>query len=501
MAFWNRRTPDRELSAALVTLNEALGRMSELVADEKGWSLITGAGDEGMPFQMRQEKAAAAEIAVAANPLIKRGVNLRSAYIWGLGVTVTIRDEASTGQDIQAVLTEFQNDPGNAALWAIDEQIQRERELATVGEVWLALPTVKKTGRVRVRPLPAREMTAILTDPEDRYTDWFYLREYTLNKTLHRTLYPALGYQPAVQGKALTAEMAARLNRADLSGTEIRWDAPVRALIVNRLGRRGLGDVFASLPSADAYIAFLEAWHKLMLSLARFVWRAKTRPDKAQKVAQQILEAEQRRMIGGTTIEDPATGVEAINKSGATFDADSGRPLAGMVAAGLGLPVTMLLADPGVTGARAVAETLDEPTELEFGVRRRMWSRVISDIVGWVIDSKVRAGKLKGTETRDGDRLVVTLPENDVRTVVVDWPEFSSTPVETAVKAIVEAQQTDTMPPLVVLRLLLKALDVEDADEILTMVTDKAGNFIPLDVLDTRARRDAEDTPPDVSQP
>jgi hypothetical protein len=489
---------DARLASALVTLDEAFQRLnSQLVLDEKGWAPLAGVEGNVLPHRTRVEKAIEADLAIAANPLIKRGVNLRCAYIWGSGVTVTIRDEASTGQDIQQVLTEFQDDPSNAPLWAVDEQIQRERELCGPGEVWLALPTAKQTGRVRVRPLPAAEMTTVITDPEDRYTDWFYLREYTVGKKPRKTLYPALGYYPAVRPLVLDDVTLTALDRQDLRGVEIRWDSPVRKLFVNELGGRGLGDVFASLPSALAYTAFMEAWHKLMLSLARFVWRAKARPDKAQQVARKILEAEQRKVVGGTTVEDPATGIEAISKTGATFDADSGRPLAGMVAAGLGLPVTMLLADPGVTGARAVAETLDQPTELEFGVRRKVWARVIQDIVGWVIDSKVRAGKLRGTISRDGDREVVTLPDGDERTVVVDWPPFDSTPVETLVKAITEAQQTQTVPPLVILRLLLKALEVEDADEILDQVTTKDGRFIPLDIAEDQVRRELEDQPDD----
>ena len=502
MSKKKQRHPDSAVGAALIVLDEAFQRLNaQLVADEKGWSPLNGAGDhDPLPHQTRIQKSIEADLAIAANPLIKRGVNLRCAYIWGSGVTVTIRDEATKGQDIQAVLTEFMDDATNAPLWAIDEQIERERELARDGEVWLALPTAK-TGRVRVRPLPAAEMTLIITDPEDKYTDWFYLRQYTVGKTPHKTLYPALGYRPAIMPSQADEQLVTLLNRPELAGVEIRWDSPVRKLLVNKLAGRGLGDVFASLPSALAYTAFLEAWHRLMVSLARFVWRAKVKPDKAQQVARQILEAEQRKVAGATSIEDPATGIEAISKTGATLDADSGRPLAGMVAAGLGLPVTMLLADPGVTGARAVAETLDQPTELEFGVRRKLWARVMTDIVGWVIDSKVRAGKLSGTVTRDGDREVVTMPDGDERTVVVDWPPFDSTPVETLVKAVVEAQQTQTVPPLVILRLLLKALEVDDADEILDQVTTEAGDFIPLDIIEDRVRRELEVTPDDSDEP
>jgi SPP1 gp7 family putative phage head morphogenesis protein len=40
------------------------------------------------------------------------------------------------------------------------------------------------------------------------------------------------------------------------------------------------------------------------------------------------------------------------------------------------------------------------------------------------------AGPLRGKVARDGDRLVVTLPEGDDRTVEVKWPDFDSTPLK-----------------------------------------------------------------------
>jgi hypothetical protein len=55
-----------------------------------------------------------------------------------------------------------------------------------------------------------------------------------------------------------------------------------------------------------------------------------------------------------------------VSKSGAQIDANSSQPFATRAAAALEVPVTMLLGDPGITGARATAETLDQPTELTF---------------------------------------------------------------------------------------------------------------------------------------
>ena len=50
-----------------------------------------------------------------------------------------------------------------------------------------------------------------------------------------------------------------------------------------------------------------------------------------------------------------------------------------------------------------------------------------------------------------------------------------------------------TIPPLTIARLLMQALEVPDVDDILAMITDDNGDFIPLDMLEQRARSRAGD--------
>jgi hypothetical protein len=181
---------------------------------------------------------------------------------------------------------------------------------------------------------------------------------------------------------------------------------------------------------------------------------------------------------GSHVVSDPNTSLEAIPKTGATIDADSGRPLAAMVATALEVPVTMLLGDPGVTGARATAATLDQPTELGFHLRRELWAEFMQDVLGHVIDWSIRApkGMLKGKVSREGDRILVELPDNDDRTIDISWPEFESLPVDTLVKAIAEASAW--LPPLVVAQQMAAALKIENADEVLAELTDANGAWV-----------------------
>jgi hypothetical protein len=160
-------------------------------------------------------------------------------------------------------------------------------------------------------------------------------------------------------------------------------------------------------------------------------------------------------------VPGPGVQLEAIPKSGATIDSQSGKPLAAMVASALGVPVTMLLADPGVTGARATAETLDKPTILEMGMRRacgRWCSGVILLRHRPGREGTARAAQGHG-RPRPYDRPeVITLAGDVERTVDVDWPDLNELDPEKLIEAIVAADGTDNVAAVEIARLLLQAL-------------------------------------------
>ena len=484
---WQQRA--EALANQLELYDEALADAeAKLDVDNLGWARY-GVTEEGFSNSFRQRKAEEVEIATAANPLIKRGANLRAAYVWGSGVSVTVRDEGTEGQDVNKVVQDFLDDPGNRTVSAMESQIENEKSLFTSGECFLAMPTDRVKGTVKVRVIPPAEITKIISNPEDKVEVWFYLREYGVGSgQTKRVLYPDLHYRPATHHRAGWYDK-------DLEGVTISWDQPVRPIQVNKIRGRGLGDGFAAIPWAFAYKGFLESWYKLMQSLAKFAWQARTRGDKASLAAQRIADTVNP---GAALATDANTRLEAISKTGASFDAGSGKPLAAMVAAALGIPVTMLLGDPGVTGARAVAETLDEPTQLEFALRREVWASAYRDIASYVIDVAVESGRLQGMMTRDGNRLYAVLPENDSRTIVVDFPRIDPTPMVSLVQSIVAADSTGILPPLVIARALLKALLVPDIDDVLRSITDEEGNFIPPTTGTADPTNPTDPTEPDV---
>lgn len=474
----------------LEILRESLADV-ELAFEDRGWMRLSMQAQLDLSSAGRQQIRDLCRVMAVVNPLSKRGLSLRKAYIWGQGVTITVRDQSDDGQDVNAVVQEFLDDPGTIKnLAGSQAHEEMEQALYTDGEAALALFTNPLTGKVKPRWVPVEQINDIITDPDDASEDWYYRRDYSERSLVdgqlierQRTVYhPALGYEPLGGSKPRY-----------INGAEVMWNAPILMVSVNRMSNtgssRGIPDSFASIAWARSYKEFLEQWSVLMKALARYAWQTKTRGDRAKQVAAKVGTAPATELRGGNTagagahvVTDPNTSLEAIPKTGATIDADSGRPLAAMVAAGLDVPVTMLLGDPGVTGARAVADTLDQPMELAMNLRRALWTGFFRDVINYVIDWSVRApkGALTGRITREpgADRVLVLLPDNDDRTVDISWPEFDSTPVDILVKAIVEADGTGKVPPLVTARLLLQALGVDDIDEELDQLTDNEGNFI-----------------------
>jgi len=457
-------------------IEESYADLEALYREDAGWQRV---GQETRKFtpEGRRQIAALADLSATGNALIKRGVNLRSAYVWGQGVTVSIRDDGADGQDVNAVWQEFWDEPSNRRVFTSSEaQTRYERRLATGGEAFWAFPTDPVTGKVRVRSVPAGEIVERICDPEDEATVWLYKRQWKAivvnprtgarNTEDRTTYYPALGFYPPARPKTW-------------GGNKIRWDAPMRPVCVNVPDGdwRGLGDVLAALPWARMDKEFLEDLAMYMRALTRILGQITAKRGPARQAAAAAMAHAQP---GEFAVTDPDTKMSIVSKSGAQIDADSHKPLATMVAAALEVPLTMLLGDPGVTGARATAETLDQPTELMARLRQEVHAELFRDVADYVIDQAVIAprGPLRGAVTKVGDRIVVTLPEGDSRAVDVAWPEFDSTPLAQLVTAIVEAEGTETLPKVEILKLLAKAFGIDDVDELVDQMTDADGNWI-----------------------
>lgn len=495
---WNRVTgraetrlinsQDRETLRHISEMNESMALLEQQM-HEPGWQRLTADAEQEFTRDGLRQITAVCRIMAIKNPLIKRGLSLRQSYIWGQGVEITARDPK-----INDVIQRFLDDNVSTFSGA-QARTELDRAVHTDGNLFLSLFTQPLAGRVRVRSIPWDEITKTITNPEDKQEIWYYRREWWSETVDPRSggivtsrksrYYPALGYTPRIRPRTLNYPIY-----GDSGDVAVQWDAPVYHLKVNGHlhWEWGVPDVYAAVDWALAYKDFLTDWATLVRSLSRFAWRL-TAPGSKQAQARAKLSMApgidpvtgEFKHSGATALQSPGQTLEAIPKSGATIDSESGRPLAAMVAAALDLPVTMLLGDPGVTGARATAETLDTPTERAMDARREVWGDAINAILQYVIAESVKApeGILRGKVTRDEyDQEKITLWGKRDVTIDISWPDLDEVDVEKIVKSIVEADGTGHIPPLVIARLLLEALGVSDVDQILEKLTGPDGEFL-----------------------
>jgi hypothetical protein len=475
----------RQRDDTIDLLNESFADLERSLSDP-GWIRLSAQFEqEFTPEGLKQIRAICRLMAVK-NPLVRRGLSLRQAYVWGKGCEITARanGKQDNEQDVQAVVDQFLNDPGNQRAFTSSAARERlERCLGTDGEFFPALFTLPTTGEVQVRVVGADEITDIIHNPEDKSDPWYYRREWIQRAIAddgrvvdqrREQFHPALSYKPKSRPKTF-------------GRIPVAWDAPILHIKVNDLEGwdRGLPDAYAAIDWAMAYKVFLEDWARLVKSLSRFAWRmtakGSTRTQAKAKLAERpAVDAAGRASVGDVAMTPPDQIFEAIPKSGATIDSESGKPIAAMVAAALDVPLTMLLADPGQTGARAVAETLDKPTELAMGQRRDLWGGAYRTVLTYAVAQAVQApdGLLKGSVVADRyGRETVKLAGDTDPVVDIDWPDLDAKAADT-VTAVVEASSTGVLPPEHVARLLLTALGVRHVDTLLEEMTDDDGNFV-----------------------
>lgn len=489
-------------------LEEALFDAQRLLAqDDRGWALMGERSGELFSREHLKQVITLARVMSVADPLIRRAVSLHLAFLWGGGVTIGADQEEGAQQDVNAVVQAFLDDPKTRKVFSAPAaHEQRERALKTDGEYFLALPTSPLTGRVQPRRIPSSEVQEIVSNPEDEVDVWYYRRTYVqrslvaqagMTRLAEETVtvyYPDVYHRPLVRPRFI-------------DGHAVRWDAPVVHLAVNVHAGRGVPDLYAALPWAQGYKEFLQDWAGLVKALSRLAFKVTSRSRNGQAAARGAFATRPvgtDGAVGQTVLQGEGQSIEAIGKSGATIDSESGRPLAAMVASATDVPVTMLLADPGVTGARATAQTLDRPFYETIKARQSLHQDFITTVVAYVVQEAVRAprGALKGTISRDEATGAeqVQLAGDQPLGLQVNFPKLDQADVGVMMEAISKADGMDKLPPELLARLAMMALGVDDVDQWLEKLVDADGNWLPpTDAAAATAQQDAVaagDVPP-----
>lgn len=243
----------------------------------------------------------------------------------------------------------------------------------------------------------------------------------------------------------------------------------------------GVPSTYSVFDWARAYKKFLEDWHSIVASLARFAWnKTKNKGSKKKKVKDQLqstLSKENAREgnpppgPAAVHVDDEDSPLMPINKSGAQTSAEDAKPSRLMIASGLDLPDTMLSQDPQ-QGALATAKTLDRPTELGFLNWQAMERSREQDIFRYAFDSMVRRGERGWGKAEFVDGLSIVVPSVDP-TVNITFPPVLEHDARDIVGALVSAATLDgkadagTIPRETLAKALMEAVGVEDVEDAL----------------------------------
>lgn len=462
---------------SLEIAEQSIGQL-QLALEDRGWTKMAAWGETEFSREGLRKSARLCRVMAAANPLIKRGLSIRHAYIFGAGFEIKAKDAA-----VNEVIKRTLEDKGNQRSVFGEQACEtNERTLGTDGNVFFAAFANPRTGHCQFRTIPFDEIVDIIRNPDDRSEPWFYKRSYveqtiqpdgtTKDKQID-VYHPDINYNPA-----------RRFRR--IGDDKVDWTAPIIHTKVNAQDtwKFGLGDAYAAIPWARTYRDFLADWAVLIKALSQFAFKISGgNNSNADKLRQQVARATaQGAPVGQTAVTDALTTMEAIPKSGATIDSESGKPLAAMVAAALGIPVTMLLSDPGQTGARAVAETLDVPTINEMNARRSVWKQTFITMITYAIEWAIRApaGGLAGTFIRDPWTGELIVSSNVDITTEITFPSLKDSSTASKIQAVANADMTGKLPPLITLKLLLEALEVPNVDDVIKEFEDLFKDWDPM---------------------
>ena len=379
-----------EFDKALV---ESYNNMAQalLSIEDEGWSLLGVQRTVGDAFTIEQLQLLAEKLTekTDGNPLLKRGLGLRTSYIFGRGVQI----DNFSSRRVESLVMDPQN---QSALFSSEAMIINERSNFTAGQFFiLADNNTKKLQRI-----PFKEITGWVSDPDNveiiRYIrrSWSRIDIDGTPNTIQEW-YPVDTYTPTI-----------RIPR--IQNQNVNYNKTLFPFMVNRRSGNpwGVPDAFAAYPWAYAYNEYLKDGSRILKSLSMFAWQLKSRTKTGATTAAATIAT--TKSAGSTAVLGADMELSALPRVSNSVDLSNGKPLAAMVAAALEVSVVALMSDPGTSGAYGVAQTLDVPTTKAMQARQRLWELYLERVMRFFgqKDTEVKWPKM---ETESSYRMVQSL--------------------------------------------------------------------------------------------
>jgi 23S rRNA maturation mini-RNase III len=336
-----------------------------LALEDQGWSALGVLGTELDAFSLEALHDIAKELTerVDGNPLLKRGLGLRTSYVFGKGVEF---------EGISARVQDLIDSPQNqAVLFSSQAMAINEHSHFTAGQFFI----LGEVGSKRLQRIPFNEINGWVTDPDDAEFVRYYRRTWTrynqdgtgtgqtVSAWYPSDLYTPVGAHPrSIQGFPVD---------------------PSKLMFASAVNKRagtvwGVPDAVSAYPWAHAYNEYLKDGSRILKSLAMFAWQLKAKSKTGAQAAAASIATPQA--AGSMAITGSDMELSSLPRSG-SINLNDGRALAAMVASSLEVSVVTLMSDPGSSGAYGTAQTLDVPTIKAMQARQKIWEQLFERVL------------------------------------------------------------------------------------------------------------------------
>ena len=369
---------------------EALPRVTAMLqAEDVGWrewySKVTN-GD--LPGPGLDEVKSASELAremVLGSPLISRGLDLRTSYVWSKGILVNGApgfSETATPKrrgPLNQMEKFFKNRSFIRYVYSAEAFKDMEGAAFTDGTYLLLGDDETKD----LHPIPLEDIDAVYLNPDYDGEIWAYRRTWTS--------YPVLGgpgvvksvwyYTDTYTGGRTLPETVKKddPNAPTVDKTKTLFVKSFNTMVGWPLG---VPDSLPALRWARIYAELVQVGITVSKANAKFVYKAKSNTaDGARNAAAQ---ASKSKGTGNVASLGNGNDLISIPQANRSWDFNGIRPIASQVATALNVSVVHILSDPGAAGSSyGSASNLDLPTKRAMVSRQQEWVEFIQRIIEW----------------------------------------------------------------------------------------------------------------------
>lgn len=370
------------------------GRLREAVRDlslyleDLNWTKL-GEGWEqdasGLSLHAVKENADVLQSLLTINPTIKKAMNARVGYIWGRGVNIDTGNESLKKRVIES-------SRNKATLFSENAYWELESTLATDGNLWAQRN--KQTNEI-IR-IPLEHIGGWVCDEDDPSRVNYWLVEYVRDVQNFQT--------GAVTQKEIKyfvpAHDAEPTKTTNIDGVKIDRRFEMVHLAVNRQRSWILGvpDILAAMFWAKAHKELYEAGTTFVKAQGRFAAKVTSKTETGgQNAAATVRDTPNRNpetgesyVYGGTAIATGGLDYQLMGAMTKGVDFASFDGVGALVAAGMGIPLDVLMAK-----SASDVTSLEQSVVNEMQMRQKAWSWFYIAIFGQGEKTKVFWPKIR----------------------------------------------------------------------------------------------------------